>query len=207
MNFAFSEEQEELRHTVRQFLEAQVAVETEVRRLMETTEGYDPAVWKQMGQELGLQGLAHPRGVRRPGLHVRRARHRARGDGPRAAVRAVLLDGRARRERDPQRRHRRRRRRSCCPASRRGETIATLAFTEPNGQVGRGRASRWRRRGRGDAFTLDGEKMFVIDGHTADLIVVVARLAGTTGDRRHLVLHRRRRRRRSHPHAARDDGP
>src|SRR5437016_14623287 len=27
---------------------------------METTEGYDPAVWKQMGQELGLQGLAIP---------------------------------------------------------------------------------------------------------------------------------------------------
>ena len=59
MNFAFSEEQEELRRTVRQFLEAK-SPETEVRRLMETTEGYDPAVWKQMGQELGLQWLAIP---------------------------------------------------------------------------------------------------------------------------------------------------
>ena len=59
MNFAFSEEQEELRRTVRQFLEAK-SPETEVRRLMETTEGYDPAVWKQMGQELGLQSLAIP---------------------------------------------------------------------------------------------------------------------------------------------------
>src|SRR4029078_3121238 len=59
MNFAFSEEQEELRRTVRQFLEAK-SPETEVRRLMETTEGFDPAVWKQMGQELGLQGLAIP---------------------------------------------------------------------------------------------------------------------------------------------------
>src|SRR5258708_27796232 len=59
MNFAFSEEQEELRRTVRQFLEAK-SPETEVRRLMETTEGYDPAVWKQMGQELMLQGLAIP---------------------------------------------------------------------------------------------------------------------------------------------------
>ena len=43
MNFAFSEEQEELRRTVRQFLEAK-SPETEVRRLMETTEGYDPSV-------------------------------------------------------------------------------------------------------------------------------------------------------------------
>ena len=59
MNFAFSEEQEELRRAVRQFLESK-SPETEVRRLMETTEGYDPAVWKQMGQELMLQGLAIP---------------------------------------------------------------------------------------------------------------------------------------------------
>ena len=92
--------------------------ESEVRRLMETTEGYDPAVWKQMAQELGLQSLHDPRGVRRPGLHVRRARHRARGDGPRAAVRAVLLDGRARGERDPERGHRRREGGAAARASR-----------------------------------------------------------------------------------------
>ena len=59
MNFAFSEEQEELRRTVRAFLD-QKSPEAEVRRLMETTEGYDPAVWKQMGEQLGLQGLAIP---------------------------------------------------------------------------------------------------------------------------------------------------
>src|SRR6185503_16674875 len=59
MNFAFSEEQEELRKSVRRFLESK-SPETEVRRLMETTEGYDDKVWAQMGQELGLQGLAIP---------------------------------------------------------------------------------------------------------------------------------------------------
>src|SRR3954452_4739495 len=59
MNFAFSEEQEELRRTVRSFLE-QKSPESEVRRLMETDEGYDPAVWSQMGEQLGLQGLAIP---------------------------------------------------------------------------------------------------------------------------------------------------
>ena len=59
MNFAFSEEQEELRRTVRSFLE-QKSPETEVRRLMDTQEGYDPAVWKQMGEQLGLQGLTIP---------------------------------------------------------------------------------------------------------------------------------------------------
>ena len=44
MNFAFSEEQEELRKSVRRFLEDK-SPESEVRRLMETTEGYDKAVW------------------------------------------------------------------------------------------------------------------------------------------------------------------
>ena len=59
MNFAFSEEQDELRKSVRRFLDEKSPV-TEVRRLMETTEGYDAAVWKQMGEQLGLQGLAIP---------------------------------------------------------------------------------------------------------------------------------------------------
>jgi alkylation response protein AidB-like acyl-CoA dehydrogenase len=59
VNFAFSEEQEELRRSVRRFLEDKSPV-SEVRRLMETTEGYDEAVWAQMGKELGLQGLHLP---------------------------------------------------------------------------------------------------------------------------------------------------
>src|SRR2546430_3347246 len=59
MNFAFSEEQEQLREAVRRFMEAK-SPSSEVRRLMETTEGYDPAVWKQMAQELGLQSLHIP---------------------------------------------------------------------------------------------------------------------------------------------------
>src|ERR1700727_2378991 len=59
VNFAFTEEQEELRKAVRRFMDDK-SPETEVRRLMETTEGYDPAVWKQMAEQLGLQGLAIP---------------------------------------------------------------------------------------------------------------------------------------------------
>jgi alkylation response protein AidB-like acyl-CoA dehydrogenase len=61
-----------------------------------------------------------------------------------------------------------------------GDTIATLAFTEPSG--------KWDAAGitleateSGGKYTLTGEKMFVIDGNVADLIVVVARTAGTTG--------------------------
>ena len=137
MNFAFSEEQEELRKTVRAFLEAK-RPETEVRELMETDEGYDPAVWAQMAEQLGLQGLHIPEEYGGSGFTLRRARHRARGDGPRAAVRAVLLDGRARRQHAPARAATTPPRRRYLPGIASGETIATLAFTEPNGQVGRG---------------------------------------------------------------------
>jgi len=55
-----------------------------------------------------------------------------------------------------------------------GETIATLAITEDSG--------RWDLDGiqlvakkNGDAYALDGHKMFVIDGGNANLIIVAAR--------------------------------
>jgi alkylation response protein AidB-like acyl-CoA dehydrogenase len=51
-----------------------------------------------------------------------------------------------------------------------GETIATLAFTESNG--------RWDEEGitlTADGGKLNGEKMFVLDGHLANLIIVAAR--------------------------------
>ena len=96
MNFGFSEEQEELRRQVRRFLEEK-SPETEVRRLMATTEGYDPAVWSQMADQLGLQAMTIPEAYGGAGLRLRRAPGRARGDGRGAAVRAVLLHGRARR--------------------------------------------------------------------------------------------------------------
>jgi alkylation response protein AidB-like acyl-CoA dehydrogenase len=55
-----------------------------------------------------------------------------------------------------------------------GETIATVALTEP--------AGRWDEEGvtlaasgSGDSWTLNGTKSFVLDGHTASLILVAAR--------------------------------
>ena len=59
MNFAFSEEQEELRKSVRRFLESK-SPESAVRELMETEDGCDPAVWSQMAEQMGLQGLHVP---------------------------------------------------------------------------------------------------------------------------------------------------
>jgi alkylation response protein AidB-like acyl-CoA dehydrogenase len=178
VNFAFSEDQEELRRTVRQFLEAK-SPSTEVRRLMETTEGYDEAVWKQMGQELGLQAIHIPEEYGGQGFTfielgiVLEEMGRVLLCAPFfssvvLAANAILNAGT-----DEQKQ-------ALLPGIASGETIATLAFTEP--------AGKWDAAGitmeakeSGGTWTLDGEKMFVLDGHTADLIVVVARTAGTSG--------------------------
>ncbi len=59
MDFAFTPEQEELRRTVRQFLD-KTSPAGEVRRVMCTDRGYDQDVWRRMAGELGLLGMAVP---------------------------------------------------------------------------------------------------------------------------------------------------
>lgn len=179
MNFAFSEEQDELRRTVRQFLEAK-SPETEVRRLMETENGYDDAVWKQMGQELGLQGLAIPEAYGGQGFTfielgiVLEEMGRVLLCAPyfSSAVLAANAILNAGTEDEKQ---------ALLPGIAAGDTIATLAFTEPSGKWDAAGITMEAAENVGGEFTLTGEKMFVIDGFTADLIVVVARIAGTTG--------------------------
>jgi alkylation response protein AidB-like acyl-CoA dehydrogenase len=56
--YVFSDEQQDLRDMVRRFL-AEKSPVSEVRRLMATEAGYDPAIWAQIGP-LGLAGLTIP---------------------------------------------------------------------------------------------------------------------------------------------------
>jgi len=174
MNFAFSEEQEELRRSVRRFLEDKSPM-TEVRRLMETTEGFDPAVWKQMGEQLGLQAIAIPEEYGGVGFGYVELTVIFEEMGAALlcapyfstvalAANALLSSGDESAKKD------------FLPGIAAGETIATLALTEDTG--------RWdldgvtlAATGKGGSWTLDGHKMFVIDGHTAGLILV----AGRTG--------------------------
>src|SRR6195256_4807868 len=132
MNFAFSEEQEELRRTVRAFLD-QKSPETEVRRLMETSEGYDPAIWKQMGEQMGLQGLIIPEEFGGSGFSyvelgvVFEEMGRALLCAPffstvALAANAILHSGDDAAKKE------------LLPGIASGETIATLAFTEDNGR-------------------------------------------------------------------------
>src|SRR6266849_2369324 len=178
MNFAFSEEQEQLREAVRRFMEAK-SPSSEVRRLMETTEGYDQAVWKQMAQELGLQSLHIPEAHGGQGFTfvelgiVLEEMGRVLLCAPYfstvvLAADAIMNAGTADQQGE------------LLPGIVSGETIAALAFTEPNGKWDASGITM-EAKGKGDSWTLDGTKMFVIDGHTADLVVVVARQAGSNG--------------------------
>src|SRR5436309_8286069 len=55
MDFDFSPDQISLRDLAREFLAREAAV-PKLRQTVQTADGYDKAVWKQMG-ELGLQGI------------------------------------------------------------------------------------------------------------------------------------------------------
>lgn len=57
--FEFSDELIELRAMVREFC-AEVSPESVVRETMETETGHDPALWRRLGTELGVLGLAVP---------------------------------------------------------------------------------------------------------------------------------------------------
>src|SRR5882724_8375818 len=59
IQFAFTDEQEQFRSTLRPFLNDK-SPPTEVRRLMATAEGYDPEVWRLLSKELALPGIHIP---------------------------------------------------------------------------------------------------------------------------------------------------
>ena len=59
MEFAFSEDQDELRRAARRFLEV-ASSEERVRAAMETEQGYDSATWEQLSEELAWTALTIP---------------------------------------------------------------------------------------------------------------------------------------------------
>ncbi len=172
MNFAFSEEQEELRKTIRSFLESK-SPESAVREQMETEQGYDQAVWNQMGEQMGLQGLHIPEEYGGSGFSyvelgiVLEEMGRALLCAPYfstvvLAANTLIHSGDAAAKQ------------AHLPGIAAGETIATLAFTEPSGKWDESGITM-QASGSGSSWTLSGTKMFVLDGHTANLIIVAAR--------------------------------
>ncbi|MFJ9376655.1 acyl-CoA dehydrogenase family protein [Streptomyces sp. NPDC101455] len=172
MDFAFSDEQDQLRRTVRAFL-ADTSPETETRRLMETPEGFDRALWHRMGTELGLQGLAVPEDYGGAGCGpvevgvVMEELGRALVCAPFLAS-AVLATTMLLRCADEDARKR------LLPGLASGELVGTLALTEDS--------ARWDATGvqlnareSDGCWLLAGHKTFVLDGATADVVLTVAK--------------------------------
>ena len=178
MNFAFSDEQEELRKVVRQFLENK-SPETAVREQMDTEQGYDAAVWSQMAEQLGLQGLAIPEEYGGSGygfielVVIFEEMGRSLLCAPYFATVALAATTLLQSGDDAAKK-------AHLPGIASGETIATLAFTEANGKWDESGITATAAKD-GDAWTITGEKMFVLDGHVANLILVAAKTdAGTS---------------------------
>jgi alkylation response protein AidB-like acyl-CoA dehydrogenase len=165
-------EQEDLRASVRRFLAARAPISA-VRELMDTADGMDAGVWRQAGEQLGLQGIAIPEEYGGAGFSfaeqaiVLEELGAALYGGPYLAsavlAAAALL---ASPDEDARKRY--------LPGIASGETIATLAFTEEDGSW-EPDAIQLAATSSADGWRLDGTKSFVLDGHSAHLILVIAR--------------------------------
>ena len=179
MNFAFTQEQEELRSAARGFL-ADHSTSEQVRRAMESELGYDPEVWKRIASELGWPAVAIPEAYGGLGLGAVELTALMEEMG-RVLLCApffssVCLAGNALLSAGSEEQ-----KREFLPAIAEGRTLATVAWTGPSGAPGAaGIAATVRRQG--DEFVLRGAWRFVLDGLGADLLVVAARREGSEGE-------------------------
>jgi alkylation response protein AidB-like acyl-CoA dehydrogenase len=171
MDFGFNQEQELLRATARKFLETECTSEF-VRARMAEPAGVTDQFWATLAEQ-GWLGLIYPEEFGGAGLGfvdltvLMEEMGRAVMPGPFFST--VLLGGLAILEAGSAAQ-----KKEWLGKISAGEARATLAFTEPN--------ARWdaaavtvTARDAGGAFTLSGTKLFVLDAHLADVLVVVAR--------------------------------
>jgi alkylation response protein AidB-like acyl-CoA dehydrogenase len=168
----FSEEQQELRASANRFLKENSTTDS-IRSAMESAEGFDEATWKQMA-ELGWMGISIPEEYGGAGYAftelsvLLEEMGRANLAAPFFSSAVLGTEAILNSATDEQKK-------SLLPRLADGSTRATLAFTEGSGvwdESGIALAAT-EKDGR---FTLTGTKMYVLDGHTANLIVVAARL-------------------------------
>ncbi len=178
IQFSFTDEQEQFRSAVRRFL-TDKSPTTEVRRLMATAEGYDPAVWRQMSEELALPGIHVPEAYGGAGFGmvelgiVMEEMGRTLLCAPyfSTAVLAANAIMNAGTDADKS---------ALLPDVARGARLAALAVTEPDGNWDPA-AIRTVATRDADGYRFDGAKSFVVDGHIANLLIVGARTPGSAG--------------------------
>ena len=179
MRFSFTPEQEEFRASLRRALEARSPAK-EVRRLMATDDGFEREGWKKLNQELGLTALHIPEAYGGGGFGTSELaivlEEMGRGllcapffSTAVLATTAILNAGT-----DEEKK-------ALLPSIAAGETTATLAFSEDSGLTDAASIAMTATPS-GALYRLHGAKSFVLDGHTADVIVVLARRVGSHGD-------------------------
>ncbi len=177
MDFAFSEEQEMLRGSARNFL-AKECPSKLVRKLMDDPDAHDPALWKKMAG-LGWTSLGIPEQYGGAGsfldlIVVLEECGRVLLPGPFFATMGLAVPALIEAGSEAQKKE-------ALGAIAEGKARATLAFTEPSG--------RWDAAGVtlaakpvGGGWQLDGVKLFVPDAEGADYTVVAARTRGDGED-------------------------
>lgn len=180
MKFSFSSEQEEFRSNLRRFL-GERSPTKEVRRLMATEAGYEAAAWRKLNSELGLTAVRIPEAYGGQGFGfgelciLLEEMGRSLLCAPFFST-AVLATGailNAGTEAEKQ---------ALLPGIAAGDTVATLAWVEDPARWDAA-ATTLTAKPSGSGYVLDGFKSYVLDGHTADLIVVLARAPGSSGDK------------------------
>ncbi len=179
VRFSFSPEQEEFRTAVRRFLSDRSPTK-EVRRLMATDSGWDAAAWKALNAELGLCAVRIPEALGGHGFGfgehciVLEEMGRALLCAPYFST-TVLGAGIILNAGSPEQHQ------ALLPAIATGDTTATLASAEDNGSWDAA-ATTLTATPSGSGYRLNGHKSYVMDGHTANLIVVLGRASGTSGE-------------------------
>jgi alkylation response protein AidB-like acyl-CoA dehydrogenase len=178
MKFAFNEEQEELRRQARTFLERHSSSER-VRAAMQTDRGYEHDLWRRIGGELGWTAITIPE--KHGGLGLGYVELVALFEEAGRALlcsplfSTVVLAANALLTAENSERAA-----ALLPRIAAGETTGTLAYTEESGSWDPAGVRANVRRDR-DEYVLDGVKSFVLDGHSADWLIVAARAPGSSG--------------------------
>jgi alkylation response protein AidB-like acyl-CoA dehydrogenase len=178
IQFAFTDEQEQFRAAIRRFLSDRSPT-TEVRRLMATADGYDPAVWRQLSEELALPGIHIPEQYGGAGFGVvelcivTEEFGRALLCAPYFSTAVLAANAILNAGTEAQKA-------ALLPEIANGKRLATLAITEPDGNWD---PASIRAVATPDAsgYRLDGVKSYAVDGHVADLLIVAARAPDTIG--------------------------
>jgi alkylation response protein AidB-like acyl-CoA dehydrogenase len=170
MDFAFSEEQEMLRASARDFL-AKQAPSSYVRRMMDAEDAWDPELWKRLA-DLGWTALGIPEEYGGVGTFldlvvVLEEAGRALLPGPYFATMGLAVPALLEAGTGPQKK-------AVLGRIASGEARATVALAEP--------AGRWDADGialsatrSGEGWRLDGTKLFVADAAAAGFTIVAAR--------------------------------